>query len=615
MVPLDRNTGENNVDALLRQEARIPGLKCFQDQFPLTIRMTTADRAGANIRAEQHMKAINPQQTVLQYPCDVHKKASCLKSALRVVDDVVSGTVNVGLSMEPIGSLATLRTMLQEIFMEHLQIIFDEPPGGEVARHQHALLDLCLPEGSGTGGVSWKTKKRRMILKYFANSDLQKTEIVHFCGFGCCKSPEDTMQHFVSEVTWALLPRKMGVLKRKSWIGCDAQFSWLALLSGFWNLHQLLLIKFTGYVQKPVQRMETETTSLLAAFQGDSANMEDVDMEELKAWRDLANGMFSGTSNDRGENEGLEPNPHDEVGQTLASDQLEGQSWADFNRGVKLRAGAFLSCEKFWDQLMVTCMCVRPGLRLLHFALHLASKDFDEEQESNVMQDKVMNFRVLEAALGTSIAQCFSDIQDILAKPPPVLPFSSYTRYCRSLSFRILSGQACSVELLLRRSHRGFPYALFLLLETHRPDLLEHVYSLPACYHDDLSKRFFQQFPTPDSARDPTAQALLTALSQLSELDISNIENGHASVREFTMLRGRGHAPNIAHVAARCLCRWIGKAYGYLRPKKQHMETVPAVPVKPVVINVIKWVVMVQSGRERVVVGHGELLSQRKLPT
>ena len=579
MVALDRNTAENNVNALQRQAARLPGLECFQEQFDFNIRMVVADRASSNIRSEKYFKEQRPTQASLQYPCDIHKKATCLKSAMNVVNQVVSGVVNVGLAMESIGSLATLRQILQSVFQEKLQIVYATPPAGDIAAHRKHILDLCCSSQQKGWEITAKDMKRRLVLEYFCNSDLESDDIIHYCPFGCCSSPQQTMEYFCKHVTWALLPKKPGVLSRKSWVGADSQFNWVAMLAGFWHLHKHVLLAYTGSPEKPLESKPDDAPStVLAGFSGE--------IDEFHAWNELAWGMLglSSASGSSGaakakaagkaeaDDDELEDDTHHgydcdyDTGTARAGSELEEQqSWAEFNRSIRKKAAAFLAGRHFWAQVFCTRWAMAPGLHLLYTALNMAGKDFDVQQDARVAKALPREFRVLEAAKGTTIADCFIEIETLLLEPAAVLPLSCFTRYCRSLCFRILSAQACSIELTLRRAHRGFPYQLYKLLKGDET-AIDQVYSLPSCFHDDMASTFFKAFPSKQSANSPKAQALLSALCQVSECDIANIESGHSSVREWTRLRGRGHVPNLAAVGARCLCSFFGKKYQYEKP-------------------------------------------------
>jgi hypothetical protein len=410
------------------------------------------------------------------------------------------------------------------------------------------VLNLFCSDPASPGGSGDVEKKRKLILNYFANSDLESDEIIHYCP-NCCSSPEVTMNHFLGDVTCALLPRAMSVIQRKNWVGQAKHFDWVGMLSSFWNLHLQVLLKFTGSPQKPVEAAEA---GLNLEALGDDAE-----------WADLLGG--AGQKED--DQDDLEADPEDEflgppgTATAGAGDLEECTTWADFNRNCKKKAGMYHSSEHFYEQFVITRTAMIPGLTLLHKAIHLSSDLFDSHQSSRAAAAKPVERRILEAVNGTSIAECFGHVEALLQEPPGALPLSKYTRYSRSLLFRLLSALVCSLEVQLRRVHRGFPYQIFSLLDSGGP----RVYHLPECFRDDFAKYWFQRYPTAEAAQHPDAQALLSSLCALSELDIMNIEVGHSSVREFTMQRGRGNTPSLTNVASRCLCRWIGKVFGYAK--------------------------------------------------
>ena len=47
--------------------------------------------------------------------------------------------------------------------------------------------------------------------------------------------------------------------------------------------------------------------------------------------------------------------------------------------------------------------------------------------------------------------------------------------------------------------------------------------------------------------------------------DISGIEAGHSSIREFTKQRGRGHMPSLHEVSAKSLCRFVAAHHGHTK--------------------------------------------------
>ena len=110
--------------------------------------------------------------------------------------------------------------------------------------------------------------------------------------------------------------------------------------------------------------------------------------------------------------------------------------------------------------------------------------------------------------------------------------------------------------LVLPCSAAGFPFQLFRLLD---PDEAHDVHAIPKCMRDELASFFLSKYATLEESQACPARAILEALAVTAEVDISRIECGHATVREYTMQRGRGHFASLVDVSAMFLCRFFGK--------------------------------------------------------
>ena len=447
-VPLDRNTGENNVSGIL-QQARVPHTEAFQQQFPMNIVMPVIDRHPANLRAESFLKSSNPESILSLYTCSVHKKASALKHSLAVADPVVTGIVNAGLSQTGAGSTEALRSVLRSVFLEELEIVYGDPPP-HAAQHRKEVLDLFCPthikswhdkggkaEASSTG---WKNVRRRMILNYFCNSDLTSESIVHHCMYSCCESPSQTIEHFCTYVVFALVPGKCPVFSRKSWVGSDLSFSWYGLLSSFWNLAEKVLVKYTGYVKKEPASKNSVDQTIWNALRGDDED----EGSGLGEWAGVFSSSLVG-EDDR--------HPTEETDRT--EDPKPESTWAEFNKGVRRKAGAFASFEFTRDDVTIVKQAMTPGLSLLHRSLHLASAQWSSEQELESACGHGRLYRAVECAKNKFEDMCFSEVKQQMVSLPLALPLSSYNRRCRSMFFRLQATLLCRLEFTVRHQHRG----------------------------------------------------------------------------------------------------------------------------------------------------------------
>ena len=253
LLAIDRNTPECLLGAIDRIHALVPELAAFQDEFDIQIRMPVIDRFSSNLKVEKHINSRSAKLTTNMYLCDVHRESSCIKNAMALTDDTLSGTINIALSLEGSGSLDRLRGILQQIFSEELVVSFAQPPGegSEEFRHRQAVLDLFLPMTKDRKSTRLITKKRRFILQSLANSDISSHQIVHHCSFSCCRSPEESLKNFNKYLVWALLPHKLCTFNRKSWTGSDVAIHWAGLLASHWQLLPKLIMRFV-MVDKPL---------------------------------------------------------------------------------------------------------------------------------------------------------------------------------------------------------------------------------------------------------------------------------------------------------------------------------------------------------------------------
>ncbi len=559
---LDSNTGETEYRALVNTMRRVPELQRFQHEFPRNFRFPSTDKHGANIRAENAYKTANVNINTCPIYCTVHPMATALKQSLGVTiaKETVSGMVNIALAVTGSGSVATLRSILQDVFRTDLQIVYDNPPEGEIAKHRGEVLDLfCSVHSRGQTRVN---RKRRFVLVRFGNSNLEEEEVVHFCPFGCCPSPEMTLYYFQTYVTWALIPHRCNLFQRKGWTGADRSFDWGGLLKAHWNLLPKLIIRFTGYVQPPlalaasvVPSADPEAdsepdfvSSLLAELLGAASS----DPDPASVGPDAAN------DDDRDKNE------DDDGGDKSAS------QWAMENKKHKQKAGSFVSITPYSHYAIVR-QCMQPGLQLIYNAMDMASKTWEKKQQLQASSGKKRTYRVLETAKGTLLKKCFRHIFRLLMDVPLALPATCYTREARSLQFRILSAHLCSLHALLRVFHLGMPFQIFLLMIGE----CEHVFALgrKQCSRESFSEWFFSEFPDEESMTDE-AQVLLECQAKMIEVDVSNLESGHSTVREYTLQRARGHTASHKDVSAKSSCRFVGRAYNVedQQLKEQHAK-------------------------------------------
>ena len=542
---VDRTTGENQFAVLQDVQSKVPELRHFQGKHPLQVRLAVADRYSANLVAEREIQRQNPDQTTGLIGCSVHKAASSLKFSTNLEAKTISGVVQTGLALESVGSAQKLRQCLQQIFHEELEIVFDMPPEGQVAAYRKELLDLFVSTRA-VGASPRINAQRQFVLNQFCNSDLQSPNIVHYCGPGCCSSPETTFQMFLGLVPWALIPSKCGLLSRKAWLGADRPVDFIGLLSSVWQLWPRVLSKFTG---KPQARPPRPANS---------ARSEDADEN---CWDSIAvvapvNHVGPGSVD---ASDGRDPGTFEEA---APPDMLkvDADTWAEMNQRNRSAAMSFASSAHVAERLVILRQVMEVGLQLLYHQLHVAGPQWEAEQKRKQADTGQRTYRVVDAATGEYLQGFFQQASEMLLNAPRALARSSYTRRARATMFRLLASLMACVFYFLHTCFDGFPYCLFKLIvdPTQADEILKQ---RPACMRDSLSATFLQKYG--EDLTSAEALASLHSMAILIDLDISGLESAHSSLREYTMSRGRGHTPDFAQVSAKRLCAWTGRRYGY----------------------------------------------------
>ena len=271
MTCMEKNTAECQVAVMEQTMRKIPEYKGFKEVFRTQVRMAVVDRFGANGRGEEYLKSNDEHSISTVFGCEIHKAASSMKRSLAIDEDTVSGVLQIGLSNEGAGTLQKLRSLLGDVFRTSLVIVYDEPPTGTILEHRQSVLDTFLPitqksPDDPTAKFQVNTRKRRFILGTLANSDIRSGEVIHYCGWGCCSSAEESVFMFERYVCWALLPSKCPVLSRKSWTGAGPAFDWCGLLQSHWNLLTVVMERFVG---NPIRRPIPDDQDDMAFIEGD----------------------------------------------------------------------------------------------------------------------------------------------------------------------------------------------------------------------------------------------------------------------------------------------------------------------------------------------------------
>lgn len=235
--------------------------------------------------------------------------------------------------------------------------------------------------------------------------------------------------------------------------------------------------------------------------------------------------------------------------------QEDGDNWHQLARDRKKRAGLFMCVSNLGERLVCLAISLKPMMRLLDSSLKVAAQDFELRQCRLVINGEQRTFRVFESA--RLLPECWDGVGQILGRFPHELSESEHTCRARSMIFRSLSSFLCNIHVAIKMDLDSFPLCIFNILKGD--DEAKTVYDKKACLRDQFAQEYFQIFKTWREGRSAEGLAFLEAVAIMADLDISGLEAGHSSIREWTKMRGRGHVPTLAEVSAKALCKSVSK--------------------------------------------------------
>ncbi|CAE7255822.1 unnamed protein product [Symbiodinium sp. CCMP2592] len=553
LMAVDRCTGENTRRCLMDVVQASPEMSRIWSSFEIKLRVSTTDRFGANARAEAGLTESDfmPAFRFSHMPCDVHRLSTATGSAVLLQAADVSGVLSTGLACGSLGSTRKLREILSRIFMEELDVEYSSPP---VSQQREHMLELLLPADAPTRALRKQNSIRKFILRRFLilglleqvqqvlperwvvmNGDLSDGTIRHHCVYGCCRNQAETAAYFKTYVVWALLPAKIPVYSRKSWVGYDSAIDAIALLECHHGLFSRCMEKFVGSPTNLPKADDDEARGPVP--QGWAAALEaEVHVAPVSS-------------------AGSAAEPQADV-QHAAAEDGEGpdrQQWAEFNRKKKQDVRSWYGTRP-GNRLLLLKEMLSVMLGLMRHFLTLGSRRWEEAQLLQVARNEDRDYIMLSAARGAEVQAAMQALKDLLHKPMRAIPTGEVTAALASLRFRLGSAAMSAMHVLIRTPRQNLPYCMFGVLQKDaagRQEALRKLTAFPPCMHDSLFSLLRQHFPSDADLESSDFEAVLTALAAAYCVDISTIESRHASSREFTLLRSRGWVPNLEAVGSK----------------------------------------------------------------
>ena len=210
-----------------------------------------------------------------------------------------------------------------------------------------------------------------------------------------------------------------------------------------------------------------------------------------------------------------------------AQADVNASDWVKRNRAFKKKAGLW-SMSRPLPRLTALSLCASVMDRMMHGCLHVASKQWEREQQQKVARGQARTYRMVHAASQADLKVFYAGMLHMLLLCPDVLATADKNLETRSMLSRLISRSMSSMHQLLRRHRRGQPYKLFLALQTGMYD------QDPECMWGELTSAFRKWWPRLNAE----AKSALEMLADVLDMDISAIESRHALARRLAILRG-----------------------------------------------------------------------------
>ena len=511
---VDRGTAETlrtNIHRLLD----IPRLAALQKKF-MRVDSSTADRASANNKCEFEL-ASEAGLPRFRMPCAAHICSTSQGHTFGTSSRVVSGIIHASLSQQDAEAVDKLRQAISLVLFHSCVPVDCSLPDSDDQRRRNlaAILDECLRKDP-------VSQRRRMKIWLNMVGD-PASDVIYWCRPGGAHGAD--IWDWATKLASSLLPSAIAVFPRHRWIQALHPFMEYSLLQLHNVFHRAVPIWFDIIAGKNSGAMPCNSVSdvphLVTSWELHPSDEED--------------------------------DAHDVV--AVAEPACDAAKLKPRAVTVEEKAAAKMSTKKFAAaqprmELMVGLITMRVSTGLLHKIETLASEDWDRRQWSQFAATGTCSSRMFEAWKGEMAEGIVQHTQELFQDPSAweALHSSERSYQASSLAFRMLSATICSLEHLLFRSWRCYPFKLWSIFTGGRV-AAQQVLDDPPCIKDEWSRHFLEKFGDIDKLLGDGI-AILSALSFAARYEITRIECRNAAIRRLTRIHASTHEPYVLDVSS-----------------------------------------------------------------
>lgn len=435
---IDRGTAE--VYAHLNAQL-FPHLQHYERRFRRVQRLCTTDSDGAVLKAERHIASSPPLQSHLHVTCEIHKVAHIAQRLAVPADTVVTGMVNISLSLSRPGGMGVFRRILRRILKERV-VKLRGSAGPRAEAHRRAVLDLYCPNQQD----SQTRASERGLVEWLANGDFENCmEVQHYCS-GCCQDEEYTKQRFQTLFVNSVARRPFRVFPRSKWTGADEACRALGLLASMHGLLSLVYQEWASHFGTKLPKKVAPTSSEVLAEDGD-------DEEGDPMARAAANWSES-------------------VGVTagLGAD-ASGDLFRQLHTGYTQRGLGFVAIQGHSNMLMVFSAILLAQQQLMHEYLKMASESWSLHDSRMCAfarengQERKPKSRAIVANSGELEAEFMARLESLLLDNQSWrgVGLAGHVVHFKVFAFKLITIAGASCHEDLATPHRGYPWKTFCL--------------------------------------------------------------------------------------------------------------------------------------------------------
>ena len=530
---VDRTTGECLAEARRLRD----GVTSAAESFALRTMSSTLDQAKSNPRCQAEV-ARRRQAGWLQLPvaCEVHMAQGCLRKAVKIVDEVVSGHIHFALAVNFSTGFNNFQKVLQEVIKERVVVKYGKPTP-QAEQYKAHVLRLCCSRGA-------RLSERRLALLAGPNGDWRNTQNVEvYVPIGSQNVDVAQLSRVVAANTAVMLAgSRFTVFDRHRWTRSDAAFSEWILLQACHGLGAAAFARWVSSYRVP------KSTKAGAGGKGRKAG---------------AKGAGRGGAPNADERSGCDDAVALGQAVALAAGRIAADTAEADCEQHRAKAAAFVNSSCLSTSIILR-QIMEPFHVLLKEQLRVGSDEWDLEQqalEAKVLQQRLgfrpgqlgRDYPVLLAATG-ALEEKFQRQLGLLLHHPElwetILGPQAQTMRVRALAFRLLSSAGCSIEATLGAHHKKFPIRFFrAMLSKEEAD---RIAGTPECLQDEWSFKVIQKYKDGnDGLWGEVPQSIARLAARQIKMCISRIEALHAALRRRLVTRStQTHALSLETLSA-----------------------------------------------------------------